>query len=178
MLVYTFLPVVMLCTCKTLTASWNSKRQCQYGVCCEIWMALRSKGFAESTWFWKKETDHYTGHLILNHFGEADAFTCTPLDIVELRKTYLLQFSRFSSAKRPIKCVTCWQYSSERRLAASNLTSSNWETWETVKVASQIIQQKCRNNFHIMFVSESNYKLALIICNSDILQKKFNSCVV
>lgn len=35
------------------TANWNNNRQCQYGVCCEIWMALRSRGFAESTKFWK-----------------------------------------------------------------------------------------------------------------------------
>lgn len=35
------------------TANWNNNLQCQYGVCCEIWMALRSRGFAESTKFWK-----------------------------------------------------------------------------------------------------------------------------
>lgn len=33
------------------TANWNNNLQCQYGVCCEIWMALRSRGFAESTKF-------------------------------------------------------------------------------------------------------------------------------
>lgn len=34
-----------------LTASWKSRRQCQYGVCCEIWIAFRSSGFAASTEF-------------------------------------------------------------------------------------------------------------------------------
>uniref|UniRef100_A0A674PQU1 Uncharacterized protein n=1 Tax=Takifugu rubripes TaxID=31033 RepID=A0A674PQU1_TAKRU len=27
------------------TANWNNNLQCQYGVCWEIWMALRSRGF-------------------------------------------------------------------------------------------------------------------------------------
>lgn len=33
------------------TASWKSRRQCQYGVCWEIWIAFRSSGFAASTEF-------------------------------------------------------------------------------------------------------------------------------
>lgn len=33
------------------TANWNNNLQCQYGVCWEIWIALRRSGFAESTKF-------------------------------------------------------------------------------------------------------------------------------
>lgn len=115
----------------TRTASWNNSLQCQYGVCCEIWMALRRRGFAESTKFWKMNNQIYIRYyrvfflhsirsnkscLLLRH---NDALIT--LSQANNNRQKIIYLHSFAS-------LTCWQNSSDKILAASNLTSSNWES--------------------------------------------------